>query len=90
MFEVVERETLGTSEEPLVGYRCVAGSQSARLLVTPGSPSWKLIGDLSHWSVNEANIIHSCRLLWEDRAGVHVVGRGELTAWPLKEKNPLE
>lgn len=86
MFEVVACEPLGSSEESLVGYRCVAGSQTARLLVTPGSPPWTLTGDLSPQSLDDPNPFRSLRLLWEDREGINVIAPGELTAWPINQR----
>jgi len=92
MFEVVDREDAAATGESLVGYRCVAGSQSARLLVTSGFASYCLTGDLSPWKTsgtNEESPVESrslpkpiYRMYWEDRSGVHLVYPGDLTLWP--------
>lgn len=96
LFEVVDREDSVASDESLVGYRCVASSQSARLLVTSGFATYSLTGDLSPWRTiapTEEPRIERCiererlskpyyRLYWEDRAGVRLINPGELTLWP--------
>lgn len=96
MFEVVEREETVGTEESLVGYRCVAGSQSARLLVTSGFTTYLLTGDLSPWRTTESNDAPctewasvpkpAYRFFWEDQAGVHAIRSGELILWPREKR----
>lgn len=99
MFEVVEREETVGTEESLVGYRCVAGSQSARLLVTAGFTTYLLTGDLSPGRTLESNDVPctewgsvwkpAYQFFWEDQAGVHAIRSGELTLWPREKKNGM-
>lgn len=81
-FEIVDREILGTDEEPLVGYRCVAGSRSCRLLVTPGPTTADWMSDVGGWSVPAADSRLVLKLSWEDKNGRHSIDESDLTVWP--------